>query len=281
MNCTQILFPIMLSMAARGLAAQVPTIDQSLSAKQATAAEISPDGRYVAYIVQQANWEENSFETQIWIAQQGTGEKYQLTSGKKSSQSPKWSPDSKRIAFASDRDGKRQIYIISPSGGEAAQLTAEDNGVGAYEWSPDGSMLAFTSSGPESKTKKDRKEKYGDFEIVRNDYSMNHIWLIKVPGEIPADPKQRPKPQALTEGERFSVADFSWSPDSKLIAFSASRDPDLSSSETSDIYVVNVADTYVKPLVETKGPDRNPIWSPDGTEIAFSTSNGQEFFFYA
>lgn len=263
------------------LAAQTPTIDQSLSAKQAVGAEISPDGRYVAYVVQQANWEENSFDTQIWIAQLVTGERYQLTSGKKSSQSPKWAPDSRRIAFASDRDAKRQIYIISPSGGEAAQLTAEDNGVGPFEWSPDGSTMAFTSTGPDSKAKKDRKEKYGDFEIVNGDYIMNHIWLIDVPNEIPANAKEKPKPRALTEGDRFSVGDFAWSPDSKRIAFSASRDPDLGSSGTSDIYVVNAADKYVKKLVETKGPDRNPVWSPDGSEIAFSTSNGQEFFMYA
>ena len=89
-------------------AAQTPTIDQSLSMKSAQDAQISPDGRYVAYIVQQTNWEDNEFVRQIWVYMLATGERYQLTSGKKSSESPKWSPDSKRIAFASDRDGKRQ-----------------------------------------------------------------------------------------------------------------------------------------------------------------------------
>jgi len=66
-----------------------------------------------------------------------TGERYQLTSGKKASTGPQWSPDSRRLAFTSDRDGKRQIYLISPAGGEAAQLTAEETGVGAIAWSPD------------------------------------------------------------------------------------------------------------------------------------------------
>src|SRR5262249_27414825 len=180
-------------------------------------AEISPDGRYVAYVVQQTNWEENEFVQQIWIDMLTTGERYQPTSGKKSSQSPKWSPDSKRIAFASDRDGKQQIYLISPSGGEAAQLTSEGEGIGRYELWPDGSAIAFTSKGPDSKSKKDRKEKYGDFEIVTGDYSMMHLWTIKVPDEIPADPKQRPKPEALTEGDKFSVGRFSWAPDSKRL----------------------------------------------------------------
>ena len=122
--------------------------------KSAAGAQISPDGRYVAYTVQQANWEENDFVSQIWIAVTATGERYQLTSGKKSSTGPQWSPDSRRIAFTSDRDGKRQIYVISPSGGEAIALTAEENGIGAIAWSPDG-VLASTSR-PDAKARKDR-----------------------------------------------------------------------------------------------------------------------------
>jgi Tol biopolymer transport system component len=116
-----------LALCASGFAASVstPTIDQSLSMKSVSGAQISPDGRYVAYVVQQTNWEENDFIQQIWVASMVTGERYQLTSGKKSSSGPQWSPDSKRIAFLSDRDGKRQVYLIAPTGGEAAQLTTE------------------------------------------------------------------------------------------------------------------------------------------------------------
>ena len=103
--------------------AQTPTIDQSLNHEnRGRAAHISPDGRYVAYQVQETNWEDNAFETEIWIAVTSTGERYQLTNAKKSSSNPQWSPDSKRIAFVSDRDGKRQIYLIAPNGGEALQL---------------------------------------------------------------------------------------------------------------------------------------------------------------
>src|SRR3954452_4418546 len=201
-----------ISAAAYG-AGNVPTIDESIGMKSVSGAQISPDGRYVAYTVQQANWEENDFVQQIWIAMLATGERYQLTSGKKSSTGPQWSPDSRRLAFASDRDGKRQIYLISPTGGEAAALTAEENGVGAIAWAPDGSAIAFTSSGPDAKPRKDRTEKYGDFQIVGGDYSMNHLWMVKVPAELPADPKKLPKPEPLTKGEQFSVGGFSWSPD--------------------------------------------------------------------
>src|SRR5579883_2561341 len=83
---------------AAGLAAgTTPTIDESLSMKAVGGAQISPDGRYVAYTVQQANWEENEFVTQIWLANTTTGERIQLTAGKKSSGNPQWSPDSRRL----------------------------------------------------------------------------------------------------------------------------------------------------------------------------------------
>src|SRR5689334_16401078 len=191
---------------AAGLA--TPTIDQSLSMKSASGAQISPDGRYVAYVVTQTNWEENDFVQQIWIVQTATGERYQLTSGKKSSSAPQWAPDSRRLAFVSDRDGKRQIYLIAPGGGEAAQLTTEENGVGSLSWAPDGSAIAFTSSGADAKAKKDRKERYGDFEVVGGDYTMNHLWLVKVPADLPADVKQLPKAEPLTKGDQFSVGGF-------------------------------------------------------------------------
>jgi len=211
---------------ALALLAQTPTIDQSLSMKSVAGAQISPDGRYVAYTVQQANWDDNEFATQVWIAVAATGEHYQLTSGKKSASGPQWSPDSRRLAFTSDRDGKRQIYVISPAGGEAAQLTTEEDGVGSMAWSPQGDTIVFASTGPESKARKERKEKYGEFDIIGGDYVMNHLWRVTVPAEIPVDVKKLPKPEALTSGETFNVTGFSWSPDGKRIAFSATREPD-------------------------------------------------------
>jgi len=269
-----------LCVAAFAAGPAVPTIDQSLSMKSVSGAQISPDGRYVAYTVQQANWDENDFATQIWIAVTATGERYQLTSGKKSSSGPVWSPDSHRLAFTSDRDGKRQIYAIAPSGGEAAQLTNEDSGIGALAWSPDGTAIAFTSSGPDDKAAKDRKDRYGDFEIVGGDYKMSHLWLVKAPAEIPADLKKLPKPEALTKGDQFSVGSFSWSPDSRRIAFSATRDPDLGSSGTEQLYVLDLADRHVRKLQESGGPNTRPKWSPDGKEIAFVTHGGQAFYYY-
>ena len=271
----------MFLLLAPAFAAKVPTIDQSLSTQSVAGAEISPDGKLVAYTVTQANWEENDFITQIWIASTATGQRYRLTSGKKSSSGAQWAPDSKRLAFTSDRDGKRQIYLISPTGGEASALTAEDNGVGGFAWSPDGAWIAFTSSGADAKWKKDRKDKYGEIDVIGGDYQMSHLWRIKVPAEMPYDAKTLPKPEALTKGDAFTVSSFSYSPDGARIAFTGARDPDLGSQGTQQIYVLDLADLHVRKLLDSGGPNSNPKWSPDGKNIAYVTANGQEFFFYA
>ena len=124
------------------VAGQTPTIDQSLAMKTASAPKIAPDGRFIAYQVNETNWDDNEFVSQIWIAMTATGERYQLTHNKKSSVQAEWSPDSRRLAFLSDRDGKQQIWVISATGGEAAQLTSVETGVQSFKWSPDGTSLA-------------------------------------------------------------------------------------------------------------------------------------------
>src|SRR5258708_35756261 len=106
-----------------------PTVDQILSLKRAGSPEISPDGRWVAYTVRETSWDENAYETEIWLADVATGATRQLTNAKKSSSAPAWSPDGSTLAFVSDRSDKRQIYLISPQGGEAAALTSGEDGV--------------------------------------------------------------------------------------------------------------------------------------------------------
>ena len=263
----------------------VPTIDQSLEWKNAFNPQISPDGRRVVYEVQRTNWEENAFERDLWIADTATRETHQLTQAKKSSTNAAWSADGKWIAFLSDRPGqlsgspadKKQIYVIAADGGEARQLTKVETGVNSIAWAPESPRIAFTAEDPEPKGMKDRKERYGEYQVVHGDYLMTNLWTI----DLPADPAGAiPEPKRVTEGSDFSVGDFSWSPDGTRIAFSAQRDPDLISSDTRDIYVVTLADRKVKKIVATPGPDSNPVWSPDGKQIAYQTANGAKFYYY-
>jgi dipeptidyl aminopeptidase/acylaminoacyl peptidase len=248
-----------------------PTIDQLISLRRAGSPAISPDGRLVAYTVRAADWDDNSYHTEIWLADAETGELRQLTNDlKKSSTSPAWSPDGRTLAFASDRDEKRQIYLIDVRGGEARRLTNLEDGVGSFEWSPDGKSIAFTTTDPKSDAMKAREKAFGDFDVIGQDYRMSHLWVLDVAGATP---------RRLTSGA-FTVGSFEWSPDGTRIAFDHRINSANANGGSADISIVAVADGKITPLVTQQGPDTSPVWSPDGSQIAFQTAMANPSFYY-
>ena len=255
--------PLALSRAA-------PTADQILSLTRAGSPEISPDGRLVAYTVRETNWDDNAYETEIWLADATTGATRQLTNAKKSSQSPAWSPDGSKLAFTSDRTDKSQIYLISPHGGEADALTSVEDGVGRFAWSPDGKTIAYTATEAKPAAIKDRDKKYGEFLVVEQDHRMTHLFAIDVATRAT---------RTLTSGA-FTVGNFAWSPDGKSIAFDHRVNPALANGGSADISIVIVADASVRKLITQDGPDSHPVWSPDGSRIAFETAMANPAFFY-
>ena len=76
----------------RPQAKAAPTVDQILSLHRAGAPEISPDGQFVAYTLRETSWDDNSYETEIWVADARGTTRRELTHAKKSSLAPAWSP---------------------------------------------------------------------------------------------------------------------------------------------------------------------------------------------
>jgi dipeptidyl aminopeptidase/acylaminoacyl peptidase len=270
---------------AQGAASSVPTIDQALEFQTASGPALSPDGQRVVYEVSRTNWKANAFERDLWIADRA-GSTHLLTSQVKTSSGARWSPDGKWVAFTSDRPGQiaetkadsRQIYVIDPMGGEARQVTKLDDGVDGFEWRPDSKTIAFTTMDPLSKAQKDRVERYGEYSVIDGDTRMTHLWMLDV---TQATVGTAPEAHRLTEGEDFSVEGFSWSKDGTKIAFAAAKNGELKNGGTATIYVLSVADKKVTKLVTAPGPNTDPHFSPDGTQVAFVTADGAQYFFYA
>ena len=83
--------------------------------------------------------------TQIYVVSIAGGEPVRITNAGTVNERPRWSPDSKQIAFISDRGGSAQVWMTAPDGTGARQVTSFSTEAGGVLYSPDGKNLVFTS----------------------------------------------------------------------------------------------------------------------------------------
>ncbi len=110
--------------------------------------QISPDGARVAFVATTLSEERDEYLSNVWVADaDGGGAPRRFTAGPKRDRDPRWSPDGTRLAFVSEREGKKkgQLYVMPADGGEPTRLSDERHGVADPVWSPDGSRLAFVA----------------------------------------------------------------------------------------------------------------------------------------
>jgi Tol biopolymer transport system component len=180
--------------------------------------------------------------TEIYVMKADGTDRRQLTHnatfGK--SQTPVWSPDGTRIAFASSGDAENaptQLHVMRADG-TGDHLLANEPGHNPA-WAPDGQTITFRSTTSAS------------FEII----------------EIAVDGTHR---KQLTHGAAIQNG-MSWSPDGKHIAFGRKI------GDRTHIAVVNSDGTGLIELTNGRQYEDDPAWSPDGKHIAF-TRGGQSIW---
>jgi len=141
-----------------------------------------------------------------------------------------------KIAFVSNRTGKKEIYTADYDGANVKQLTNDGNISVAPALSPDGKKLAYTGY----------QSGYADIYLIDLTTGARNR-IVKFPG--------------TNSGAAFS-------PDGGRIACSVSRDGN------PELYVMGSNGSGPRRLTKTRGGESSPSWSPDGREIVYSSDEG-------
>jgi dipeptidyl aminopeptidase/acylaminoacyl peptidase len=221
------------------------TFDDIMALKNVSDAQVSPDGRWVAYVVTSTDMKENATDADVWLVSTSGGGPVRLTTSKKNDNQPRWSPDGKRVAFISAREEKPQIFLISPTGGEAEKLSDSKTGVQSFQWSPDGRFIAYTTF-PTPKA---------------DDGSLSDIWV--------ADAKTG-QARKLVDNEGPDASPR-WSPDGRSIAY-LTRDAKLGVIGQSRLNVIPAEGGTPRAVISSFEYQPGPAkWSHDGRAIYFNS----------
>jgi len=202
-------------------------------------AVFSPDGARLLYAFDKSSPNQGDIEVYSVGLDGKDPTPVAVTRGKLShEESPCWSPDGKRIAYTSTRDGNQELYVASPDGTGEVRLTS-DPAIDAHPaWSPDGKRIAFATN------------RWGDLEIA----------TITPEGE---------NLQRLTESS--GLDDYpAWSPDGGQLAWTSNRTGNF------DIHMLDVAGGTLRNVTDHPAIDNFPTWSPDG-RLTFVSNRGGGF----
>lgn len=209
---------------------------------------ISPDGRYIAF----------SYKGDIYKVSPTGGVARILTTNMAHDFMPVWSPDGKKIAFASNRYGNFDVFVISSEGGEPTRLTFHSTNEYPCTFTPDSKEILFKAS-----IQDDSKNILFPSDILSELYS------------VPVD-AGRVK-QVLTTPAENAV----FSPDGRYIAYHDVKGYEdvwrkhHQSSVTRDIWIYDIQNNSHKKITSFEGEDRNPVFSADGKTIYYlSEMNG-------
>lgn len=209
---------------------------------------ISPDGTTITF----------TYKGDIYTVPVSGGRAMQLTSHPAYDTAPVWSPDSKKIAFASDRMGSLDVFIVSREGGVPQRLTTHSGSETPIVFKDNGHVLFAAAIQPSAE---DMQFPSGTF---------NQVYEVSVEGG-------RPRMFSSMPMEHISIRK-----DGKQWLYQDKKgyeDPwrkHHKSSIARDVwmYTPGTPGSYAK-LTAFQGEDRDPVWAPDGESFYYlSEENG-------
>jgi dipeptidyl aminopeptidase/acylaminoacyl peptidase len=265
------------------------TFDDLARVQRISEPQVSPDGKWIAYVQGTVEMEKNNVVKHLWVIPAEGGEARQLTRGEGSDSRPRWSPDGNSIAFVSTRQsGKSQVWIIPVGGGEARQLTFISTQADGVTWSAKSGKLLFTSQVfpdcPDDACNKQRIEESEKTKVKAQlidqllfrhwdtwrEGRYTHLFVISAEGDTPRD---------LTPGAYDSPTWFlgapdgyTISPDGAEVCYASNRTGHPAWSTNNDLYLVSAQGGTAKNITsDNPGSDASPQYSPNGRYIAYTS----------
>jgi len=247
---------LLLLLTAAPVQAQL-TPEQAISRRGLGDVHISPDGDRVCFVVSEPP-KGSTRSRHIWMLNVRSREVTQFTNSAKSENSPRWSPDGKKLAFISDREDSPQIYLMPINGGEAARLTEGKNGVRSFEWSPDGKQISFIAPDPKSEAEEKKEKDKDDGRVVDLDDKRARLWVVDLESK---------KTRQLSAAA-WQIAEAQWTPQGDRLIVSATDHPE-SDQNTHRIFALALADGQMKEIAAPRGPFGALRVSPDGKSVTY------------
>ncbi|MCU0627148.1 MAG: S9 family peptidase [Gemmatimonadaceae bacterium] len=253
------------------------TVADYLDWEDVSDARLSPDGKQVLFTRRTVDKVNDKWDSAIWLMNADGTRQRLLVQGS----NPRWSPDGTKLLYIADgKPSGNQLWVrFMDAEGAVTQLTRLTEAPTDAEWSPDGTQIAFRMSVPKKDdwriampaapkgakwTEPPRvvtKLEYRRDRQGFTDDGFQHVFVVGSDGGVP---------RQLTTGD-WNHGAPEWMPDGKSLVFSALRTPEADYAwRESDIYKLDVATGTIRALTTRKGPDANPVPSPDGRWIAYT-----------
>jgi dipeptidyl aminopeptidase/acylaminoacyl peptidase len=232
--------------------------------------QITPDGTRVLITVRTADRANDRWTRRLDLIRLPGGEHSTIPT-EHGFAAPRWSPDGTRVAYLAER----AVWIADANGDGARRATDSAYDVVQFAWRPDGAALAFVAL--DRAGTKTGDAKYLDAYEVGNDAALApgparlaHLFFQPLDG-TPAR-ALGPRTGSVTSGDAESTLSFA--PDGKTLAYVQAPTNVANDAVAARVHLIDLASGRDEPLAGFRDEEHDPLWSPDGTRLAFMHSDG-------